>query len=216
MGKIILVLTPHADDSELGMGGTIAKHVLDGDEVHILCIATHSNDTVRMIQMDKAAQVLGANLFYPERGQFRDGHIGEDMPALVGMIDHYKNGFKPDILYLPFPSVHQDHVSAYEAGLRSARISLSDSQWYIPTVLVYREPVSQVDIYSTGLQFSLFTDISGEPIKKKMEAISKHETEVLPYPHPSSPEYLDYEARAEGGLYGVEHAEVFAAVRKAL
>lgn len=213
MNRKILVLTPHADNSELGMGGTIAKHAAEGDSVYVLLIATHKNDSVRVNQFAEACKVMGVNPVWSGRGDFEDGLVGSDMRELVGLIDVYKNKLRPDILYLPFPSLHQDHVSVYEAGLRSARISLSDSQWYIPTVLVYREPVSQVDIYSTGLQFSLFKDISGEFIKKKMDAMACHKTEVLPYPHASSPEYLDYEARAEGGLYGVEHAEVFAAVR---
>lgn len=211
--KVVLVLTPHADDSELGMGGTIAKHHQNGDKVVILCIATHSNDAVRIRQFEEACYTMSATPLVAGRGVFIDGHLGDDMRELVGLIDSYKNKYKPDILYIPYPSVHQDHVAVYEAGLRAARLSLSDRQWHIPTVLVYREPVSQIDIYQTGLQFSLYVDISGQPIKRKMEAIACHKTEVLPYPHPSSPEYLDHEARTEGGLYGVEHAEVFAAVR---
>lgn len=213
MGKSILVLSPHADDSELGMGGTIAKHHQDGDEVRVLCIATHNDDKARMRQFVEACYVMSALPLVVGRGVFIDGHLGDDMKGLVAFIDSYKNKYKPDILYIPYPSVHQDHVAVYEAGLRAARLSLSDKQWHIPTVLVYREPVSQIDIYQTGLQFSLYVDISGLPMQRKMEAIACHKTEVLPYPHPSSPEYLDYEARTEGGLYGVEHAEVFAAVR---
>lgn len=213
MTRKVLVISPHADDSELGMGGTIAKHVADGDKVHVVCVATHRDDDKRLKQFADACSVLGSSPLFAVRELFKDGAVGENMKDLVTVLDQYKNNIKPDILYLPFPSVHQDHVSTYEAGLRSARISLSKAQWYIPTVLVYREPVSQIDIYSTGLQFSLFTDISGEPIRKKMEAIARHKSEILPYPHPSSPEYLDYEARTEGGLFGVEHAEVFAAVR---
>ena len=216
MGKTVLVLTPHADDSELGMGGTIAMHSSNGDDVYIFCIATHNKDRVRTRQLVDAANILGAIPSFAKRGMFRDGTVGKDMKALVSAIDEMKNNLKPSIMYLPFPSVHQDHVAVYEAGLRSARLSLNENQWHIPTVLVYREPVSQIDIYNTGLNFSIFNDISGMPIRKKMSAMECHKSEVLPYPHPSSPEYLDYEARAEGGKYGVTHAEVFAAVRKAL
>lgn len=211
--KKVLVLTPHADDSELGMGGTISKHAANGDTVVVLLIATHSNDKVRVEQFRNACKSMGALPALTIRGDFLDGHVGDNMQSLVGVIDGEKNIFKPDVMYIPFPSVHQDHVAVYEAGLRAARLSLNQSQWHIPTVLVYREPVSQIDIYNTGLNFSLFNDISGRHIEEKMRAIKCHKTEVNAYPHPSSPEYLDYEARAEGGKYGVEHAEVFAAVR---
>lgn len=213
MGKTVLVLSPHADDSELGMGGTIAKHVRKGDDVHVVCIATHGSDDVRVAQFEAAVETLGAKPALSQRHRFNDGEVGKSMADLVFSIDKIKNNIEPDILYLPYPSVHQDHVAVYEAGLRSARISLSDRQWFVPTVLVYREPVSQVDIYSTGLKFDLFSILEDSDMKKKMNAVSCHKSEILPYPHPSNPKYLEYEARSEGGKCGAMFAEVFAAVR---
>ena len=35
----ILIIAAHPDDEILGVGGTIMKHIADGDEVH-LCIVT--------------------------------------------------------------------------------------------------------------------------------------------------------------------------------
>ena len=32
----VLVVSPHMDDEVLGVGGTIAKHVENGDEVYVL------------------------------------------------------------------------------------------------------------------------------------------------------------------------------------
>lgn len=214
MKRKVLVFTPHADDSELGMGGTIAKHILDGDYVRTVLIADHK-DPVRIDQFYEACSILRSMpvLACMEGWSFQDQHIGEDMSKLVGFMDYVKNKFQPDLVYLPFPSVHQDHCAVYEAGVRMARLSLNEKEWFIPSVLVYREPVSQMDIYSPNLQFSLFNELPPEAVKRKLEAIKAHKTEILEYPHPSSPEYLDYEARAEGGKCGVEHAEVFAALR---
>lgn len=210
----VLVLTPHADDSELGMGGTITEHVLANDIVSTVLIADH-NSHIRDTQFKKACQALFAKpIIAHELGYwFKDGHIGDDPRRLTTFIDKIKNEFKPDIMYLPFPSVHQDHCAVYEAGVRASRLSLNEDEWFIPTVLVYREPVSQIDIYSPNLQFSLFKKLSPLAVDRKSSAIKAHKSEILPYPHPSSPEYLDYEARAEGGKCGVTHAEVFAAIR---
>ena len=36
MTKRILVVAAHPDDEVLGCGATLAKHSMDGDEVHIL------------------------------------------------------------------------------------------------------------------------------------------------------------------------------------
>lgn len=216
MNKKILVLTPHSDDSELGMAGTIAKHCANGDEVIVALVCNHNAE--RKQEFANACRATGAKpVFLSDEGYcFDDGKMGESPKELVCSVDRLKNEFKPDIMYLPYPSVHQDHCAVYEAGLRSSRLSLNEGEWFIKSVLVYKEPVSQIDIYNTGLVFSVFSDISGEHIKKKMEAIACHKSQILQYPHPSSPEYLDYEARAEGGKCGVEHAEVFAPVRLTL
>ena len=37
--KSILVIAAHPDDEVLGCGGTIVKHIQNGDEVHVLIIA---------------------------------------------------------------------------------------------------------------------------------------------------------------------------------
>jgi LmbE family N-acetylglucosaminyl deacetylase len=39
MSKLILVVAAHADDEVLGCGGTIARHVAEGDAVHVIFMA---------------------------------------------------------------------------------------------------------------------------------------------------------------------------------
>ena len=38
IGKNILVIVAHSDDETIGMGGTIRKHVLAGDKVHVVAM----------------------------------------------------------------------------------------------------------------------------------------------------------------------------------
>jgi LmbE family N-acetylglucosaminyl deacetylase len=38
-------------------------------------------------------------------------------------VDHLVNQFRPVELYIPAPTMHQDHVVLYEAGVRAARSS---------------------------------------------------------------------------------------------
>ena len=42
----VLVISPHSDDSEYGLGGTIIRHLEEGDEVRVSLIVATSVDFV--------------------------------------------------------------------------------------------------------------------------------------------------------------------------
>ena len=42
--KRVLVVSPHADDETLGVGGTIARHVAEGDHVSVAVLTGHGED----------------------------------------------------------------------------------------------------------------------------------------------------------------------------
>ena len=64
--KKVLILAPHPDDAEFGLGGTIAKLIADGKEVHIAVMSTCEKSTpdgfhkgVIIEEMFKSCQFLG-------------------------------------------------------------------------------------------------------------------------------------------------------------
>src|SRR5262245_14503369 len=71
----ILVVGPHPDDQELGMGGTIAKLVSQGHRVLLLDMTNgeptpHGSPEIRARESSKAAKILGVNritLEFPNR-----------------------------------------------------------------------------------------------------------------------------------------------------
>jgi len=44
--KTIFVVAAHPDDEVLGCGGTLLKHIHDGDKVYILFISDHDIDII--------------------------------------------------------------------------------------------------------------------------------------------------------------------------
>lgn len=109
----ILVFGAHPDDAEIGMGGTIIKHVQAGLKVGI-CDLTKaemsSNGTVDLRQQEaaKASTVLGLSarscLGLPDRGlQLIDDHI----QPIVEEIRKYQ----PRIVFAPYwEDRHPDHI----------------------------------------------------------------------------------------------------------
>jgi len=125
----LLVFGPHPDDLEIGLGGTIARHVAKGATVG-LCDLTAgemgSNGTVeqRLAEAEAARVVLGAawreNLRLPDR---RLSSSPDHLLAVASCIRRHK----PKVVAAPYWSDrHPDHVAAsaliteavFNAGLR--------------------------------------------------------------------------------------------------
>ena len=128
----LLAIGPHPDDIEIGIGGTIAKHVALGQRVG-LCDVTAgemgSNGTVedRLREAEEARAVFGAewraNLRLPDRALGRDA---EQVRVVAGLIRRAR----PRVVALPYwADRHPDHVGAsqlltegvFSAGLRRYR-----------------------------------------------------------------------------------------------
>ncbi|MBT2288557.1 bacillithiol biosynthesis deacetylase BshB1 [Paenibacillus albidus] len=110
----ILVFGAHADDAEIGMGGTIAKHTAAGLKVG-LCDLTaaemSSNGTVerRKEEAQAAAELLGAvertNLGLPDRGLFLT-------EAYLAAVTAEIRRCSPAIVFAPYwEDRHPDHIA---------------------------------------------------------------------------------------------------------
>lgn len=118
-----LILAPHMDDEAMGCGGLMAKHP---DEC-VVVVMTDSGET-RAREHAEAMEILGVS--ESRRLGFPDGQTPQHMTEMVGAIDAIMAELKPDELYLPYPSLHQDHIAVYEAGMRSCRVSMSLDHWF--------------------------------------------------------------------------------------
>ena len=142
----LLVFGPHPDDLEIGLGGTIARHVALGMSVG-LCDLTAgemgSNGTVeeRLAEADAASGVLGAawrqNLQWPDR------RIGSD-PRHVEQAAAFIRRHRPRTVAVPYwTDRHPDHVAAshvlteaaFNAGLR--RYPAEGDAWKVDWICYY-------------------------------------------------------------------------------
>jgi bacillithiol biosynthesis deacetylase BshB1 len=142
----LLAFGPHPDDIEIGMAGTIAKHVAQGHSVG-LCDLTRgelgSNGTPeqRVEEGESARRVLGAawrvNLGLP------DGDLSEGDRHAQLLVDVVRRS-RPRAIAAPFGrDRHPDHVQAhrlivsavFKAALR--RYVTSDPAWRADWVCLY-------------------------------------------------------------------------------
>lgn len=176
----LLVFGPHPDDLEIGMAGTIARHVAAGLSVG-LCDLTAgemgSNGTpdVRMQESERARAVLGAT--FRENLRWPDRRIGKD-PAHLEHAVSVIRGHRPRTIAVPYWSDrHPDHVAASEvlteavfnAGL--SRYRATGDAWKSEWICYY--------FINDGATPSFVVDVS-DYYDKKRTALDCHESQFRP------------------------------------
>lgn len=110
-----LVIAPHPDDAELGMGGTIIKMLAQKMRVGILDLTSgeptpHGSESLRKIETAKATEILGVtwrgNAGLPNRSL-------EPTLDARAIVAGYIRTLRPRWLFAPFwDDAHPDHVAA--------------------------------------------------------------------------------------------------------
>ena len=123
----VLVLAPHTDDAELGCGGTVARLVEEGRDVHVamfsLCDKSlpegfFTDDlrrefTVAMGELGVCEGSLHVFDYAVREFPSLRQEILEDMVRLRGIV-------YPSLVLMPsLNDVHQDHATVAQEGLRS-------------------------------------------------------------------------------------------------
>ena len=200
-----LVLTPHCDDETLGCGGLLTKYP---DECAVVVVA--APDEVRLKEFEVAKEILGYRT--SRILDFEDGNVGDDMHYLVKRLDHVVAELRPQELYLPFPSMHQDHIALYEAGIRAGRLSMTEGHWFTPSLFVYDVSAYDVNLYPTDLRWNVFEALSETHIDRKVEALGAYSSQAITGPHPINS--VKQQASVVGHARQVPWAEPFALIRQ--
>jgi len=216
----VLVLAPHADDEVLGCGGTIARHVAEGDSV-VIAIATrgigelYSDELIERIR-DEARQshaVLGV-----QETRFFDfpAPALDTVPRyrIAGAVADLIHETQPQTLYVPHHGdIHNDHLQLHHAALVAAR-PLAGCP--VRRILAY-ETVSETEWAPphSGAPFypTCFIDISMS-LEQKLRAMSCFESQVKEPPDARSLRTLEALARYRGGTIARDAAEAFVVIRE--
>ncbi len=199
-----VVVAPHMDDESLGCGGLLAKYA---DECQVVVLA--DSGPVRRAEHEKALAILG--VASSTCLGFADGRLANDSVAVVTALDRFLCEAQPDEVYLPFPSLHQDHIATYEAGMRASRVSMTEGHWFPRGVYIYDIAAYDVNLYPTDLRWNVFESLTEDHIDRKAAACQAYESELPSGIHPIKS--VKEIAGAIGNMRLVPFAEQFALVR---
>ena len=217
---VVLVVAPHPDDEIIGVGGTVAKRVANGDEVYV-CVVTKgcrplfSEESVDQVR----AECREADAFLGVKET-----IFLDFPAVMletvpryelnqGLVDVVKR-ISPDEVYIPHRGDmqidHQMVVDAAMVALRPKGVStvkriysyetLSETGWNIPNTTNEFIP-------------TVYEDISNF-LETKIDAMEKFKTQLSPFPAARSTGAIEALAKYRGSTVNVNAAEAFCLIRE--
>lgn len=187
----VAVLAAHADDEVLGVGGTILRHVQDGDEVtvHIECTAGLRNRDARLDDALAVSNLIGYGVTFGDSDQ-----LGYRVPDF----DH----IDADVIYTHHTGdLNRDHRLVAEGAFVAAR----------GRTLRTFETVSSTEWGTTPFVPNLFVGID---LDAKLAALRLYASELRAFPHPRSLEAVSSQARLRGSAVNLPAAEAFVSIRE--
>jgi len=196
----ILVFSPHPDDAEVLMGGTIAKYTKNGHKVHIILVSIPNHREQRIEEAKIAAALLGADLTFLDI----DPYELVFNRSLVERFDQIIKDFNPDAIYTSWiGDSHQDHISVSQTVIAAARKNTC-------SVYMYEQayPGGQS---SSSFKAHSFVDIS-DTIDLKIKSVLAHQSQVQNFTEQWI-EGIKGRAAYMGFRINVKYAEAFEVVK---
>ena len=222
--KKIFVVVAHPDDETLGAGGTMAKHVEQGDLVSVLILGegiasrkekgAQYKKEIEALRADAKRALAKLGVSDVSFFDFPDNRFdGVDLLDIVKTVEAEIARLGPDTIYTHHQGdLNIDHRRTFDAVMVACRPAgstvkkimcfevLSSTEWSAQT------PAS-------AFLPNMFVDIS-DMLTNKLSALKEYKTEMRPYPFPRSLEGAELLAKVRGLTIGKKAAEAFEIVRE--
>ena len=167
----ILVLGPHTDDGEIGVGATISRLCREGKEVHYVAFSICEESIPKEFPNDITSKEIinaGDKLGIPQNNiktlRYKVRKFPENRQSILEDMIRLKNKIKPDLVLLPSSfDIHQDHKTIYEEGLRAFKKT---------NILGYELPWNNLDISNR-----CFIEVQEEDLKNKINSILEYKSQ---------------------------------------
>ncbi len=218
----ILAIAPHPDDETLGCGGSLLKHIQQGDQLHWLIMTRvwspkFKDSLIRQQKKQINAVKEAYPFFHLEWLNFKTTTL-ETIP-LNNIIDAIRTTIekiKPETIYIPSPmDIHSDHQIVFQAVM--AVLKPFYMRFYGVQRILACEIPSETDSGVQGVHgvFSanIYQDIS-DTHEEKMKIMNLYKSEIQTRWLPRNSSSLQALARTRGSSIGVQYAEAFMLIRE--
>ena len=180
MKNNILAIGAHPDDIEFGCSGTLAKHIANGDNVHVLVMTgTQSVDgtndkVIRSMkqlysEIDNALTAMGIDKC--NNLGFTDLRVPFNLDSVSGIEKCIKQE-NIDTIYTHWEGdANQDHIATFQSTMAAAR--------YVPNVYCYEQiPIKRQ--YLNQFNPNYYVDIT-DTMDVKINASNAHVSQIQKY-----------------------------------
>lgn len=201
----ILVLAPHTDDGELGLGGTISKYIEEGKHVYYAAFSTADQSVpegfpkdILSTEVRHATRRLGIppeNLYIYHYEVRKLSYVRQEiLEELVKLRKerHY------DLVFMPSSyDIHQDHTTVAQEAIRAFKTT---------TLLGY-------ELIWNNLTFNTdcFVKLEERHVEAKCQALKEYKSQG--FRDYTSSDFVRSLARTRGVQVGYPYAEAFEVIR---
>lgn len=216
----VLVIAPHADDEIIGVGGTIAKRVREGHNVHVLVVTSpttpdYDSELCWLIRTESKAshKVLGVcNTEY------------RDLPTLHTFSDRQKEiseavfrafeKLKPEEVYIPhIGDMHYEHKMIAQAAM----VALRPNRIIKTKILAYEVPSEtgwDVPNQQNAFIPNVYESLQMCDMRTKVNALTCFGSQMNAYPHERSIKSIINLSERRGSESYNDNAEAFMLIRE--
>jgi len=217
----VLAVVAHPDDEILGIGGTLAKHVLDGDTVFCLILgegatSRDNGDSTQVKALHENTKRAGKCIGFEKifLSNLPDNCFdGIELLKIIKIVEKHISLLNPELIYTHhLGDLNIDHKITFNAVLTASRPQGNNP---VKKLITFETPSSTEwnPCRETAFVPNIYVDIS-KTIQLKLDAMKEYKTEIRSYPHPRSLEGLEILAKKRGMECGLQCAEALCLIRK--
>ena len=206
--KAIIILSPHTDDAELGCGGTIARMMWEGMDIHWFVFSTAEDSLPSGLpkgtlhkEFIEVTQKIGLPADNYKIFNYQVRNLPEHRQEILEILIGLKKEINPYLVIGPsLNDYHQDHLVIANEMIRAFKSSSS--------IISYELPWNHVTFSN-----QMFFRLDKKHIDKKIELLSSYKSQLIKNRAYFSNEFIYGLAKTRGIQIDSEYAEAFEVIR---